>query len=181
MTRAILIVDDNAVTRKLVRFSLETAGFEVHEAASAEAAIASATSAPPDLVLQDLVLPDVDGFVLLERLREVVGAHVPILAFTGLLTKGAESRLGTSSFDDVISKPVEPTRLREIVRGYFPDPTAAGESFGANRRIVLADDDAVQRKLAMFRLSRLGFEVFPAIDGVEALALARTRRPDVRR
>jgi PAS domain S-box-containing protein len=179
MSRAVLVVDDNAVTRKLVRFSLEAAGFDVREAATAEAAVASARSEPPDLVLQDLVLPDVDGFELLERLRAVVGAQVPILAFTGLLPKLAESRLGGAGFDDVISKPVEPTRLRQIVRGYFQPEGEAEARFGTDKRIVLADDDAVQRKLATFRLSRLGFEVIPAVDGEEALDLVRARRPHV--
>lgn len=178
MSRVILIVDDNAITRKLVRFSLETAGFDVREAGSCEEALAAAAQGP-DLILQDLVLPDIDGFELLERVRAIVGAHVPILAFTGLMSKIAEARLGTSGFDDVISKPIEPTRLREVVRGYFPDESAPAESFGRGRRLVLADDDAVQRKLAAFRLGRLGFEVVTAADGEEALALARARRPDV--
>lgn len=178
MSRAILIVDDNAITRKLVRFSLEAAGFEVREAGTGDEALAAAAERP-DLILQDLVLPDVDGFVLLEQLRALVGAQVPILAFTGLLSKLSEARLGTSGFDDVISKPIEPTRLREVVRGYFPDESAPAESFGGGRTLVLADDDAVQRKLAAYRLSRLGFEVITAADGEEALALSRTRCPDV--
>ena len=177
--RRVLVVDDNAVTTKLVRFSLESEGLEVREAATGEGAIAAAREQAPDLVLQDLVLPDVDGFELIERIRAVVGPQIPILAFSGLLTKANDARLSASSFDDFISKPVEPSRLREIVRGYFPVADASDDAFGAQRRLLLADDDPVQRKLAAYRLSRLGFEVIPAADGDEALELARARRPDV--
>ncbi len=176
MTQRILIVDDNAVTRKLVRVSLSD--FDVIEAANARTARTLAREQAPDLILQDLVLPDVDGFQLLEELREVVGSQVPILAFTGLMSHAIEARMGGARFDDVISKPIAPTRLREIVRGYFPDQVAASGVFGTGRRIVLADDDDVQRKLTAYRLSRMGFEVFAASDGEEALEMARKELPD---
>jgi signal transduction histidine kinase/DNA-binding response OmpR family regulator len=177
VSQRILIVDDNAVTRKLVRVSLSD--FEVIEAPNAITARTLAREQAPDLILQDLVLPDIDGFVLLEELRAVVGSQVPILAFTGLMSHAIEARMGGARFDDVISKPIAPTRLREIVRGYFPDRIAASGVFGAGRRIVLADDDDVQRKLAAYRLVRMGFEVFAAADGEQALAMARQQRPHV--
>lgn len=177
MSRRILIVDDNAVTRRLVRISLRD-HFEVLEAGNAIEAVATARDEMPDLILQDMVLPDVDGFELLEQLRAVVGVGVPILAFTGLVAHQIEARLGAASFDDVVSKPVDPARLKDIVRSYFPSETGVHPTFGKQRRVVLADDDPVQLKLTAFRLGRMGFEVFPATNGEEALALARAKRPD---
>lgn len=180
MTGQILLVDDNEITRKLVRLVLDAEGFEVYEATCGAHAVELAKSKEPHLVLQDLVLPDVDGFTLLDQLRICLGPRVPILAFTGLLSATDEKRLGLSSFDDVITKPIEPSRLREMIRAYFPGPSDTDvTAFGTGKHLLLVDDDATQRKLAAFRLSRLGFQVTMAGDGEEALALARASRPDV--
>lgn len=178
MTRRVLVIDDSELSRQLVRNALGR-DFEIEEAANGHSAAALARTFAPDLVLQDLVLPDVDGFELLDQLRAIVGRQVPILAFKGILSTRAEARLGTSAFDDIISKPVDAARVLQIVRGYFPDDMSASGTFGRERRVVLVDDDPVQRKLAAFRLTRLGFDVVPAGDGVEALAIALANPPDV--
>lgn len=175
----ILLVEDNAVTRKLVRFTLESDGVEVFEASRANDAASQAEACRPDLVLLDLVLPDGSGFEVLKQLREVVGTGVPILAFTGLLSSDDEGRLGGAGFDDVVSKPVEPSRLREVLRAYLPlGEGTRPETFGAGRKLLVVDDDPVQRKLAMFRLGRLGFDVSGASDGEEGLEMALRTPPD---
>ncbi len=175
----ILVVDDNAMTRKLVRFAFENQGMRVLEAADAAAALVTFAQEPLELVLQDLCLPDLDGFELVRRLRAMPGgAEVPILAFSGMLTAHDEVRVSAAGFDDLISKPVEPSRLVQIVRAHLPDKDRARvEPFGAGRLIIVADDDAVQRKLAAFKLEAAGFDVMLARDGAEALALARRTPP----
>lgn len=178
-TPRVMLVEDNAVTRKLVRFTLESDGIEVHEAARAVDATAVAARCRPDLVLLDLVLPDGSGFDLLKELRDLLGSSVPVLAFTGLLPADDEGRLASAGFDDVVSKPVEPSRLREVLRAYLPMQGGPQvEAFGTGRRLLVVDDDPVQRKLAMFRLGRLGFSVIGAGDGEEGLELARSNPPD---
>ncbi|MDP1822220.1 MAG: response regulator [Archangium sp.] len=175
----ILVVDDNAATRKLVRFAFERLDFRVLEADAGAAALTRFGSEPVALVLQDLCLPDLDGFDLVRLLRALPGgAEVPILAFSGMLTAHDEARVSAAGFDDLISKPVEPSRLVQIVRGHLPDgrPTTP---FGAGRRLILADDDAVQRRLAAFLLEAAGFDVIVARDGEEALAQARRNPPAV--
>lgn len=175
----VLLVEDNAVTCKLVRSTLEADGIEVFEAARIADAVAKAADARPDLVLLDLVLPDGSGFEILADLRATLGQNVPILAFTGLLSAFDEGRLGAAGFDDVVSKPVEPSRLREVLRAYLPGrERAQSDCFGTGRRILVVDDDPVQRKLAVFRLGRLGFDVVAACDGAEGLELALQRPPD---
>lgn len=175
----VMVVEDNAVTRKLVRFTLEADGIEVQEVARAGDAPALASSFHPDLVLLDLVLPDGSGFEILQTLRDLLGSAVPILAFTGLLPADDEGRLASAGFDDVVSKPVEPSRLREVLRTYLPmHESAHAEAFGNGRRLLVVDDDSVQRRLAMFRLGRLGFSVVGASDGEEALEIALRDPPD---
>jgi CheY-like chemotaxis protein len=180
MTATILVVEDNPIARKLVRFALENQGFTVVAAADAKAALREFTEHEVTLVLQDLMLPDMDGFDLVKRLRALPGgAEIPILAVSGMLSKLEAARLSEVGFNDVINKPVEPSRLLQIIRGHLPPPESeAADRFGAGKRLVVADDDAVQRKLAAFRLENLGFEVTQAGDGLEALEKARTERPD---
>jgi PAS domain S-box-containing protein len=177
---SILVIEDNPTTRKLVRFTLEQRGYRILEAPDGKTALALAQHETPDLVLQDLLLPDMDGFELVGRLRATMARpNVPVLAFSGLVSKLDEARISAVGFDDKIVKPCEPSRLLQIVQAHLPDPGGlAPERFGTGRRLVIADDDPVQTKLAAFRLGRVGFEIDPASDGSEALARARARPPD---
>ncbi len=179
MTTTILVIEDNPITSKMVRFTLESAGYAVVDASDGSAGLQRCRDAQPALILLDLLLPDTDGFALFRELRALpAGADVPILAFSGMLSPGDEARLSDLGFDDVVSKPIEPSRLLQIVRGHLPpsEPLVVDRSL-APRTIVLADDDAVQRKLVGIRLQRAGFHVVPAADGQDALEHARRLRP----
>lgn len=175
----VLLIEDNPVTRSLVISSLRGDDLAVIEASNGEEGVACARRDAPDAVLLDLSLPDVSGFVVMEQLRRALSTRVPILAMAGLLNEGDERRLSSAGFDDVVSKPMDPTRLREAVlvqlraRGSLD----AGR-FGDRRRLLVVDDDPLQRKLALLRLTRLGFEVTCVDNGVQALESAMARRPD---
>jgi CheY-like chemotaxis protein len=174
----VLLVEDNPITRKLVRFVLQDEHFELSEAIDGRTALALAEQRPPDLILQDLLLPDMDGFELAERLRQIASLRgVPILAFSGLLSHFDERRIAASGFTDFVTKPIEPSQLLRIIRAHLPSAEGPRVSFGDNRRIVLADDDEVQRKLSVFKLRRLGFDVVDTADGRLALEAARAMRP----
>ncbi len=83
-----------------------------------------------------------------------------------------------AGFDGFVAKPIEPSQLRHIIRGHMPARTSLRPVLGAGKRLIVADDDATQLKLARYRLGRLGFEVQAVSDGVEAVEAARTARPD---
>src|SRR5690606_31645995 len=124
-----------------------------------------------------------DGYELVRRLRALPGgAEVPILAFSGLLSRADEAKVAAAGFDDMIPKPVEPSRLAQLIRAHLPADTAptstAALAFGAGRRLLVVDADPVQRKLACYLLRKAGFEVAPAGSGDEALRLARANPPD---
>ncbi|HWB80203.1 MAG TPA: response regulator [Nannocystaceae bacterium] len=176
----ILLVEDNDITRKMVRFSLENQGFTVLEARDGATALQLAAEGDVHLVLQDLMLPDVDGFELVGKLRQIPGlADAPILAFSGFLSKLEEARISAVGFTDVINKPIEPSRLLHIVRAHLPFAAPLDRRVGVGKRVLIADDDPVQNKLACFRFERLGFEAVRAHDGEEALMLCRELQPDV--
>ena len=180
MTRrpAVLLVEDNPITRKLVRFALQQEEIDLTEAVDGKTALEAAGAKPPDLILQDLLLPDMDGFALAAAFRQLPQLRsVPILAFSGLLSQLDEKRIAGSSFTDFVTKPIEPTKLVRMIRAHLPSADGPQSSFGAGRRIVLADDDEVQRKLSVFKLTRLGFDVVDAAEGQAALEAARATPP----
>ena len=182
MTAPILLVEDNPITCKLVRFTLESEHYTVIEAHDGAAARARLRDQRPALVLLDLLLPDIAGFDLLRELRELPhGQDIPILAFSGMLSPHDQARLSEAGFDDVVSKPIEPSRLVQIVRGYVPateaSPRPARTASGEQKTLIVADDDAVQRKLVSLRLQNAGYKIVPAADGQEALERTREVRP----
>jgi PAS domain S-box-containing protein len=174
----VLVVEDNPLTRKMLRLTLEAEGYAVVEAGDGRAALAAAAEQRPALVLQDLVLPDMNGFELVRQLRSLVGPSVPILALSGFLNRVDDARSSEAGFNALLVKPVEPSRLIEVIRPYFPHAPSA-VSVGKGCRVLVVDDDLVQLKLTRLQLTQLGFEVIPASSARDALRLAHSRAPDV--
>jgi len=176
----ILVVEDNDITRKLVRVTLVGEGYTVLEAPDGRTAIELTRTRSPDLILQDLLLPDIDGFDLLLELRALPDtAAIPIVAFSGFLSRLESARALSLGFTDFLSKPVAPSHLLETIRPYLAAPTPSPAGRGRGKRALVADDDPVGLKLARTHLRHLGFEVVTARDGAEALRLARHSPPDV--
>jgi PAS domain S-box-containing protein len=170
--RVVLVIEDNPVTRKMVRLTLGNEGFKVIEAGDGAEGLALASKTPPDLILQDLLLPDMDGFELVGRLRALPNlVSVPIIAFSGFLSRLEHGRAAGIGFTDFLPKPVEPSRLVQVVRAHLPPDIVVQEKIGAGQRVLVVDDDPVQLKLARIRLTGLGWDVATATDGVEALEL----------
>jgi PAS domain S-box-containing protein len=166
----ILVIEDNPRTRKIVRLTLGNEGFTVIEAGDGAEALVLASNTLPDLILQDLLLPDMDGFALVSRLRarpELVG--VPIIAFSGFLSRLEHGRAAAAGFTDFMPKPVEPSRLLQVVRTHLPPDLGTPEKIGRGQHVLVADDDPVQLKLTRIRLTGLGLTVATATNGVEAL------------
>jgi PAS domain S-box-containing protein len=175
----VLLIEDNPIMCRFVCSALDADDLSVTEAHTGAQALELWAAGSCDLVLLDTRLPDNDGFDLVTRLRQLPGgAEVPVLAISGLLSEGEEARLSAVGFSDVILKPLEASRLRQLVRAHLPRTDSAPVRFGHGRRVLIVDDDPTQAKLIAFRLSRLGFDTLSAPDGLEALRLARIAAPD---
>ncbi len=175
----VLVVEDNPISRKLTRVALEADGFTVMEAQDGQSAVASMGRDLPDLILQDILLPDIDGFELVGRLHGLPGAgKIPILALTGLIAKGDESKLPRANFADYLFKPVEPSFLISTVRAHLAASKTSVDMPGEGRVVLVVDDDPKQLKLLATYLANLGFGVTTANDGAEALAKLETTFPD---
>jgi two-component system cell cycle sensor histidine kinase/response regulator CckA len=175
----VLVVEDNPTTRKVVCLALGRDGFDVKEASTAHEALALAVSAGPELILQDLLLPDMDGAELVTRLRALAGVeHVPIIAFSGFLSRLECGRATALGFTDFLAKPVEPSRLVQVVRTHLPGKSAAELSPWKECSVLLVDDDTIQLKVGSLMLRALGYEVATAVDGLDALDVLRQRNVD---
>jgi PAS domain S-box-containing protein len=176
----ILVVEDNPTTRKMLCLALMTEGYAVVEAADARTALAAAEGVLPDLVLQDLILPDMDGIELLRRLRGLPGGpELPILALSGFLSRLEEAQTDRQGFTALLVKPIEPSRLIEAIRVYLRPHAVPAAYRGEDRRLLVVDDDPIQLKLTRLHFSHLGFDVSVAGGASDALVAARAHPPDV--
>jgi PAS domain S-box-containing protein len=182
MTRpcTILVVEDNPATLRMLRFVLEADGYGVVTAADARSAIEAAAGSLPDLVLQDLILPDMDGFELVRHLRAIPGAaELPILALSGFLGRLEEARSGEAGFTALLVKPILPSQLRHTIRLYLPRQLPLPTAVGDGRRLLVVDDNAVQLRLARMHFAQVGFDVATAGSAADAMRAAVATRPDI--
>ena len=130
--KTILVIEDNSITRKVVRIALASAGYAVLEAEDGRSALQHMANQIPDLILQDLVLPDGDGLQLLDRLRRLPGGRtVPILAFSSSVVELEEAHRYPGGFTGYIRKPVEPKLLVSAIAAYLESPAGSLVSSGA--------------------------------------------------
>ncbi len=107
----LLVVDDEPNIRELLATSLRFAGFEVYAAGNGQAALKLAKEVQPDLVVLDVMMPDLDGFAVTRRLRER-GQFVPVLFLTARDDTSDKVQGLTVGGDDYVTKPFS---LEEVV------------------------------------------------------------------
>jgi two-component system KDP operon response regulator KdpE len=133
--RRILVVDDEERMVRFIRLNLEHDGFQVIEANNGTQAINKIRSSLPDLILLDVMMPDIDGFEVLRIVREI--SSVPVIMLTA---KGDEEdrvhglELGA---DDYITKPFSPRELVSRVRAVLRRTESAG---GTTHGVIEVDD-----------------------------------------
>ena len=118
--KLILIVEDNEKNRKLLRRVLQVSGYRVTEAETGLDALKSARDEPPDLVLMDYQLPDIDGIEVFRRMRaDPAIRFAPIIAVTASAMPEDQRRMREAGFDGVESKPVDVTQLLATIARFL--------------------------------------------------------------
>ncbi len=114
----ILIAEDNAVNRELLREILEAGEYQVIETKDGQEALTKIDEAKPDAVLLDINMPVLDGFATIRRLREHSHfSELPVLAVTAYAMKEDRERIAAAGFDGYISKPIDAAALlKELQR-----------------------------------------------------------------
>lgn len=104
----ILVVEDNATNMQLSTFLLESAGYTVVAATSAETGLTLAREGHPDLILTDIQLPGMDGLQATALLKaDDATSDIPVVALTALAMKGDEERIRAAGCDGYVAKPLD--------------------------------------------------------------------------
>jgi CheY-like chemotaxis protein len=110
----VLIAEDNAVNRELLRELLEARGYTVAEACDGKEALRMIEESHPDILLLDIGMPVLDGFAVARKIRENPSlAALPILAITAYAMQGDRENVLNSGFDGYLSKPVNARALAD--------------------------------------------------------------------
>ena len=110
----ILLAEDNAVNRELLRELLETRAYTVVEACDGEEALRMIEQTQPDLLLLDIGMPVLDGFAVVRKIRENPRfASLPVVAVTAYAMQGDREKILNAKFDGYLSKPVNSRSLAE--------------------------------------------------------------------
>jgi signal transduction histidine kinase len=116
--RTILVIEDNADAREMMRTQLMLEGHDLHEAADGDTGVSLATSLVPDVALIDVGLPVVDGYEVARRIRATpAGKSILLIAVTGYGQAEDRRRALDAGFDAHLTKPVLPERLAEALAG----------------------------------------------------------------
>jgi two-component system cell cycle response regulator DivK len=116
----ILIVEDNPLNLKLARDLLESEGYRILCAGTAEQGVELAAEHCPDLVLMDVQLPGIDGDEALEQLRDrAETSSIPVVALTAFAMKDDRTRILGCGFDGYLEKPIDVVEFRFRVRQFL--------------------------------------------------------------
>jgi PAS domain S-box-containing protein len=172
-TRVALVVEDDYKSAELIRVHLEAEGFEVLHAASAEAALVLAVQQPVSLVTLDILLPNMQGWEFLSRLKRVPNLRrIPVVIISVVADPGKGFSLGAAA---VMQKPISRLELYESLVDLGLLPRSPGQKLS----VLVVDDDPKAVELIALAMVGLASTVLRAYGGREAIETARRERPDL--
>jgi CheY-like chemotaxis protein len=189
--KRILVVDDNATNRKILALQTARWGMVVQDTefpAQALEMLKLATPAQPyDLAIVDMHMPGMDGAMLAQAIRDA-GHALPLVLFSSLGRKEA----GDSLFSATLAKPLRQSQLHDTLVSLLAHedtpkatPTTAKPRMDAQMaarhplRILLAEDNVVNQKLALRLLQQMGYRADVASNGIEAVECVARQPYDV--
>jgi GAF domain-containing protein/CheY-like chemotaxis protein len=187
--RRVLVVDDNATNRRIMRTLIERWGMSVRDSGSPREALAWIGAGERfDLVIADLHMPELDGIALATALRAAdAGAGTPVIILSSI---GVHDRTSEAVAASLV-KPVKPSALYDTIATVLAGqatavpvrPAGAGidRGLGARHplRILLAEDNPVNQKLALRLLERMGYRADVAENGLAAISAVEGSTYDV--
>jgi signal transduction histidine kinase/DNA-binding response OmpR family regulator len=191
--KRVLIVDDNATNRRILALQTKLWGMLPTAAYSGEQALRWIQEGTPfDVAIVDVIMPGMDGLTLARRIQQI--RPVPAFPLLMLSSIGRSPEIEKNSlarFAAVMTKPVKPSRLYDALIGVFS--ASAGQKSGTvsdkagvpqspdgpRLRILVAEDNAVNQRVAVLLLEKLGHSADVAKNGLEVLRALKRRRYDV--
>ncbi len=134
VSQRILVVDDNAINRTVAGGILSKQGHRITYAVDGREAVAAAKEERYDLILMDVQMPEMNGFVATANIRRneaARGRHTPIIAMTAHAGKDDRAQCLAAGMDEYVAKPISLAKLREAIEAVSGDPTAVSAPVAA--------------------------------------------------
>jgi signal transduction histidine kinase/DNA-binding response OmpR family regulator len=184
--KRILVVDDNATNRRILALQTAKWGLVAQDTAHPEEALRMLQAGRFDLAILDMHMPDMDGATLAARIRED-GHALPLVLFSSLGRK----EVGDSAFAATLAKPLRQSALFDTLVSLLANHASPKEVEAAKPRldaglasrhplrILLAEDNVVNQKLALRLLQQMGYRADVAGNGIEAIECVERQPYDV--
>jgi two-component system sensor histidine kinase/response regulator len=188
--KKVVIVDDNSTNLNILTHALEKAGMKVTSFLDARDSLAevirvNSTGEPFDIAILDIQMPSMSGYDLAKQIRSEIGDSLPIMAFTSE-TEGGANKCLAWGFNGYLPKPIRRTKLYKMIEHLLGEAMCTEVAGTKTERtivtqhsiqeevkqaiiILLAEDNAVNQKLAVKLLSKAGYTVEVAVNGKEAV------------
>jgi len=193
---SVLVVDDNHTNRCLFQEILTKWGMKPTVVDGAEKALAAlkkpdAPGQPFSLLLLDALMPDIDGFMLVETIKKIPElCHIPIIILTSTGRRGEGRKCRDLGIDGYLNKPVNPSDLLDtmlVVLKREPEKTAPAPLITSHvlrekrpsLRVLLAEDNLVSQRLVVRLLEKKGYDVQSVGTGKKVLELLETGQFDL--
>ena len=190
--KRVLVVDDNATNRRIVTTHLGNWGLPARATESPREALRWIQAGERfDVAILDMHMPEMDGVALARAIRqEPAGAALPLVLFTSLGRR--EARAESEGFAAYLHKPIKPSQLFDALASILADQPVHVPERGVGRsefdpdmagrhplRILLAEDNVVNQKVALRILGQLGYRADLAANGLEAIDAVGRQAYDV--
>ncbi len=184
----VLIAEDNDINMQVVAEFLGQKHWNLIQCRNGKEAIEKflSHSSEIDAVLMDIQMPVMDGYDAIRKLRTEAGeagARVPIVAMTAYAMSSDRERCYQAGADDYVTKPIPSMeKLALLLERTISEKVSAGvlkESNSMTRKVVVAEDENINRLFIKRILQKEGYHVFEAKDGEKALAVIYQQRPDL--
>ncbi|NJO80752.1 MAG: PAS domain S-box protein [Cyanobacteria bacterium RM1_2_2] len=177
----VLLCDDDASVRAVVQAGLERQGYRVLTAASGQEGVKLAVAQQPDVILLNLMMPEMDGWETLSVLKQQAATQtIPVIIFSGLLPDAREAP--HPDISDWVVKPPDPKVLRQALERAIVSHSQASHNQPLENqplKVLVVEDDLDLAQVLMAMFSRHHIETFHAQTGREAIQLSQHLFPDL--
>jgi CheY-like chemotaxis protein/HPt (histidine-containing phosphotransfer) domain-containing protein len=191
--KRLLVVEDNAANCRIIQHRAEQWGMQAECVTQSQDALARVTGGvPPDAVIIDLQLPDMEGLALADKIRESsAGRHLPLLLLSSVRLRGDDARPANAGISVFVHKPIRPAQLLDAlcraltVQLQSEKKAPSTPVLDANLakrlplRLLLADDNLINQKVGMSVLQKLGYRADVANNGIEVLQALEQKAYDI--
>jgi signal transduction histidine kinase/HPt (histidine-containing phosphotransfer) domain-containing protein/BarA-like signal transduction histidine kinase len=191
--RRLLVVEDNATNRRIIKHRVEQWGMSVATAVNSREALRLLAESPTfDAALLDLQLPDTDGLALADEIRkQSFGRYLPLLLLSSVRLRSDDTRPSAAGISVFVHKPIRPAQLLDALCRAMsvqvardkkaPSAPSLDVNFARRMplRVLLADDNPINQKVGLSVLHKLGYRADVANNGLEVMSALEHKPYDV--